>query len=336
MRRNAMLFCCILAAMSFLGCGRDDAPYIKKLEVNVGPAPELDFDRYEEVLFSIDTAHFEESLRAIQPDYMPFLAGDLSDPDAVQYLKDFAIDPFSLALYHKVKTHYPDLKKVQKLVSDVYGHFQYYYPQVALPKKIYTCVSGINPDIPPVMLADNALIISLDWYLDRDSIYDRIGMPKYRSERTGEMSLAKDLGELLWSSYLPDRHQQNTVLEEMVHEGQRLLFEEALCPEITDEVLLGYSKEQLLWAEKNEAELWADIVGTRRLYSSDYDMFRTFFADGPFTHEYSYDAPARLGEFLGLQIVRSYFGSHELSLQELLDNQDLQGIFQDSGYKPKK
>jgi hypothetical protein len=61
-----------------------------------------------------------------------------------------------------------------------------------------------------------------------------------------------------------------------------------------------------------------------------------FFGDGPFTQTYSNDAPSRLGEFYGLNIVRSYFSDHDISLQDLMEQSDLQGLFQESGYKPRK
>ena len=231
---------------------------------------------------------------------------------------------------------YPDLDDVSVQIACVYRHFNHYYPEISLPRIIYTCVSGVNPEIPPVMLCGDALVISLDWYLEHDGVYDRLGMPHYRSERTGIVYLGRDLGQVLYLKFLSDKHVQTTILDEMIYQGKMLLFVEALCPEISDETLLGYSKEQLAWAKSNEGDLWADIVGNQRIYSSEYELFRMFFADGPFTNEYSYDAPARLGEYVGLNIVRSYFGSHDITLQELMENNDFQGIFQDSRYKPKK
>jgi hypothetical protein len=330
-----LIFCSLLFSL-FVGCGRDHSDYQQKLKVKTNPVSDLSFFRYEDALFQMDTARFQEELMAVQNDFLPFLSGDLSDPDAVRYLKDFAIDSFSVALYHKVKEMYPDLNEVREQVISVYGHFHYYYPDIPVPQKIYTCVSGVNPEIPPVMLVDDALVISLDWYLDRDAIYDRIGMPKYRSERTGKKSLGKDLALLLYQNGLSNKHQQTNLLEEMVSQGKSLFFIEALCPGITDETLLGYSTEQLRWAETNEGNLWADIVGKQCLYSSEYELFRVFFADGPFTNEYSYDAPARLGDFVGLHIIRSYFQSHDVTVQQLMDETDLQKLFQESGYKPKK
>ena len=336
MKRIFVILGIVLIAIAFAGCNTESAQYKKKLEIGVSAAPSLEFKRYEDVLFNLDTAEFPQELLAVQKDYQPFLEGDLNDPMAVKYLKDFAVDPFSLMLYQKVKAAFPDLDEVKSMVFGVYQHFNHYYPEIELPTRVFTCVSGINPDIPSVMFFDDAMVISLDWYLDGDEVYDMIGVPKYRSERTSPSSMAKDLGYQLYLNYIQKPHKQTNLLEEMVYMGKSLFFVEAMSPSLPDCVLLGYNESQMNWVEANEGDLWADLVGNQLLYSSEYEVFRVFFADGPFTNEYSHEAPPRLGEFLGLQIVRSYMNNHDCSLQELMQNTDLQGVFQDSKYKPKK
>ena len=330
-----MAFIAVLSVF-LAGCHRAPSAYQKKLDPGKFSAPELVWERYEAVLFNLDTTHFQEALQAIQQDYLPFLSGDLSDPEAVRYLKDFAVDETSLLLYDKVKQYYPDLNEVEPMVGEMLGRFHALVPEAPLPNKAYTCVSGLNPEIPPVLVLDGALVISLDWFLEGDEVYERIGMPLYRAMRTDRLSLLKELGQQLYDTYVAHDRRQTNLLEEMVEAGRRDLFVEALYPALPDEVLLGYSKEQLQWANANEGDLWADVVGNQLLYSSDFEAFRTFFADGPFTNEYSYDAPARLGEFLGLRIVRSYLGTEGATFRELMHTSDLQGVFLDSGYKPKK
>lgn len=325
-----------LALLCLVSCGSNIPEYKKKLDVRTGPAPQLVMDRYEEVLFNLDTANFQQKLMEIQPNYKPFLNGDLTDPDAVKYLKDFVEDSLIVNLYRKVENAYPDLTAVRDMVGTVYQHFNYYYPEIALPNHIYTCVSGVDPESPAVMVFEDAVVISLDWYLNGDAIYDVIGMPKYRAQRTNGMNIAKDLAHELYLTHICQEHKQSNLLEEMIVAGKMYYFIEAMYPSISDEVLLGYTSNQLGWAEENEGNLWADIVGNQGLYASDFELFRTFFADGPFTNEYSHEAPPRLGEFLGLQIVRSYAGKHDLSLRDLMNEKDLQEIFQESGYKPKK
>lgn len=325
-----------LVAVTLTGCGPEIPAYKKQLLVDVKPTHELLFDRYEDVLFGLDTAGFQEGLKAIQQDYKPFLNGDLDNPEAVQYLKSFATDSFVLGLYQKVKQAFPNLDGIRAIVEGVYAHFSFYYPDFPLPTHIYTCVSGIDPDVPSVLIADDALVISLDWYLNGDEVYEQIGMPQYRARRTMVESLAKDLGQLLFETYLERADKHGSLLEEMVAVGQKDFFVEAMCPEMADSVLLGYSSPQMHWAEVNEGNLWADMVGSQCLYSTDLEVYRTFLSDGPFTNEYSHEAPSRLGEFVGLHIVRSYMDHHETSLQELMRITDLQGLFLDSQYKPKK
>ena len=316
-------------------CQKNDPAYKAKLDITPKPY-NLEFDRYEEVLFNLDTNDFQAELMNVQDRYRVFLSGDLNNLDAVQYLKDFATDPFSITLYENVKGVFSDLKHIEPLVEDVFAHFHYYYPEIELPKKAFTCITGVHPDEPPVQIIDDQLVISLDWYLDDEELYDQIGMPRYMSLRRNVSTLAKEVAEQLYMYYLYEWRKQGQIVGEMVFYGRRDFFVEAMCPELPDSVLLGYSSKQWQWAVENEGQVWADIVGNRRLYDASLDAYMMFFGDGPFTQAYSNDAPSRLGEFFGLNISRSYFSNNEVSLQDLMQRKDLQNVFQDSGYKPKK
>ena len=326
-----ILAICLMMA----SCQKNEPAYKAKLDITPEPY-DLEFDRYEEVLFNLDTADFQAELMNVQDRYRVFLGGDLNNPDAVQYLKDFATDPFSITLYEKVKAVFSDLKQIEPVVEDVFAHFHHYYPEIELPKKAFTCITGIHPDEPPVQIIDDQLVISLDWYLDDEELYDQIGMPRYMSLRRNVSTLAKEVAEQLYMYYLYEWRKQGQIVGEMVFYGRRDFFVEAMCPELPDSVLLGYSSKQWQWAVENEGQVWADIVGNRRLYDAGLDAYMMFFGDGPFTQAYSNDAPSRLGEFFGLNISRSYFSNNEVSLQDLMQRKDLQNVFQDSGYKPKK
>ena len=325
-----------LVLMFLAACQPKEAAYKSKL--NIKPEPyELEFDRYEDVLFNLDTTNFQLELMKIQARYRVFLSGDLNNPDAVKYLKDFAIDPFCVNLYNKVKNTFPDLNEVEPMLENVFAHFHYYYPDIQLPKKVFTCVTGINYDVPPVQIIDDVMVISLDWYLNGDEVYDQIGMPKYFQVRTNIATLAKDVANRLYMYYLYETRRQGNILNEMVFYGRLNFFIEAMCPTMADSVLLGYSEKQWRWAVENEGQVWADIVGSRRLYDAGLDAYMMYFGDGPFTQAYSNNAPSHLGEFFGLNIVRAYASTHEeFDLQQFMQRKDLQDIFQDSGYKPKK
>lgn len=328
-----LFFACVSFMM--FGCKQNDNNYKSKLDVKVEPV-NVTFNRYEEVLFNLDTVDFQSSLMAVQDQYQVFLGGDLTNPNAVKYLKDFATDPYCIGLYQKVKNAFPDLNEVKNTVEGVFSHFHYYFPEIQLPENAYTCITGINADEPAVQILNNNLVISLDWYLDYDEIYDQIGMPKYIQHRTRKATLACDIAEQLYLAYLYQWRKQGNVMNEMVYSGRMNFFMEALCPDLTDDILFSWSPEQLAWAVENEGMVWADIVGQKRLYETGLDSYLMYFGDGPFTQAYGNDAPSRLGEYFGTQIIRSYFASHDVSLRQLIDINDLQGIFQDSGYKPMK
>lgn len=326
----------IIIALMAVSCQKNEPAYKTKLNVKVEPY-ELEFDRYEDVLFNLDTTDFQQELMKIQSRYRVFLNGDLDNPDAVRYLKDFAKDPFSVALYNKVKSIFPDMKQVEPMVESVLAHFHYYYPEIQLPKKAFTCVTGVTMDVPPVQIIDDNLVVSLDWYLGGDEIYDQIGMPKYMAVRTGTATLAKDVAKVLYANYVQEWRKQGQVIDEMVYLGKQDFFVEAMCPTMPDSILLGYSAQQWRWAVDNEGAVWADIVGNKRLYDSSMDAYMMYFGDGPFTQAYNNDAPSRLGEFFGLNIVRAYASTHDdFDLKQFMQRKDLQDIFQDSNYKPRK
>lgn len=135
MRHINSLLIAVCITICAVSCKNNKPDYKKKLDVKTAPVTDLAFSRYEDVLFNLDTADFQAELMRIQNDYLPFLGGDLTNPNAVQYLKDFATDEYMNILYQKVKTTFPNLDYVKKTVEDVYAHFNYYYPEIQLPKR---------------------------------------------------------------------------------------------------------------------------------------------------------------------------------------------------------
>ena len=312
--------------------------YKDKLQVhheNLEPQ-EIVVKKYNEALFSIDTADFAEGLKSIKDDYMVFLGGDLNNADAVAYLKAFAVDTFCIRLNDLVEKKLSDDKALRKEIKSVYQRMNYYYPGIMIPET-YLYVSGVDYEIPAVMIQPDAVLISLDYYLGNDDgIYDYIGMPRYRSLRCQPSYITRDLAQAFYDNMYVRRAAKKDVLSEMINVGKQLYFIEAMNPALPDSVLFGYSSQQAQWAQQYEADVWAAIVGNNMLYANDMMAFRNFFGDAPFTQAFSRESAPRLGEYIGLQIIRSYMTHNDVTLQELMKNNDLQQIFQDSQYKPFK
>lgn len=326
-----------IITLAMLSCNKTSS-YKDKLNVhheNLEPK-ELEIKHYNKELFSLDTADFANGLKSIQDDYMVFLAGDLDDADAVSYLRDFATDTFCIRLNNMAEAKFSNDKKLTKEIQSVYQRLHYYYPNIHIPST-YFYISGIDYNMPAVMIQPEGVMISLDYYLgNEDNIYDYVGMPRFRSVQCQPSYISRDLAQAFYDNYFAQNDKQKDILSEMVNVGKQLYFIEAMNPALPDSVVLGYSSKQSRWAENHEADVWATLVGNNMLYANDMELFRTFFGDGPFTQAFSNEAPARLGEFIGLQIIRSYMTHNDVSLQELISNNDIQQIFQESQYKPRK
>lgn len=326
----------LLLLVLFVSCSKT-AGYKKNLNVdcrNLEPQT-VEVLEYNKALFAIDTADFEAGIRAIQPQFQALL-GDTLEPYEMVFLKEFVTDTFIMRINELVEETFPNSDAISNKVKGVYQHFKYYYPEVTMPPT-FTYVSGINFDNGPVMISPEAVMISLDFYLsNKDLVYDKVGMPRYVSRRCQPASLTKDLAEAMYYSYVFMDVKAKNVLKEMIDRGKKYYFIEAMDPTLNDSVLLGYSSQQMEWVQDNEGQIWATIVGNNMLYANGFEQYRVLFNDGPFTAAFSENAPARLGDFVGLQIVRAFMSNNDESLQSLLQMTDYQDILQRSQYKPRK
>lgn len=327
-----------LLPLILFSCSSSNNDYKKKLDVDISAVEmqDLTLRRYDKVLFSLDTNDFQSALKSIQHEYMPFIGGDLNNMAAVNYLRAFVVDGFTREVADKVAAQYPDDELIMNVVADIFRHISYYYPDLDLPSVIYTYVSGIDYQTPPIMIDGDAVLIALDYYLSGDDVYERIGMPRYRSIRTFKQSMSRDLSVAIYQNKLEKPYRQTDLLHEMIRCGKRLYFAEAMTPTLHDTILLGYTSAQMNWVIENEGAVWSSLVGEQLLYNTSLNILQQFLGDGPFTQAFSQEAPARLGEFVGLQIVRAYMTNNHITLPVMLENNDLQGLLQDSYYKPRK
>jgi len=114
-----------------------------------------------------------------------------------------------------------------------------------------------------------------------------------------------------------------------------LFFIQAMMPNLADTLLLKYTQKQIDWCYENEARLWSLMVENQFLFGTDISIQKKFMDDAPFTSILSTEAPARLGQFLGFQIVSKYMAKTEEFLPELLAEENAQMILKKSKYKPK-
>jgi uncharacterized protein YjaZ len=122
----------------------------------------------------------------------------------------------------------------------------------------------------------------------------------------------------------------------MLYEGKVLYLNQCFFPDYPGHMIIHYSPKQFEWCRKNEGQIWSFIVKNELLYSTEIHPISKLMIDGPFTSAFSKDSPARIGWYVGWQIIMSYMEKNpEVTLEQLAAETDARKIFGMSGYKPR-
>ena len=106
---------------------------------------------------------------------------------------------------------------------------------------------------------------------------------------------------------------------------------------VEDYVLFKCSVEKMNWCEKNESTIWEYMIENDYLFSSDPELNERFVYLSPFSKfglsidQYS---PGGVGVWIGLKIIESYVKHNNVSLYDMLIEQDYNKILNKSGYRP--
>jgi hypothetical protein len=331
MNRKIFLFFALIVVLGgFTFCNRGPAlPDISGVELEP-----VVIHRYEKALFTIPPDSLQQGLKAIAPNFPVFLEADLDDPQNVFQLYEFVTDPLNRQLYKEVMKQYPDLSALEVELTKALKYFRYYFPDKPLTS-FFSYVSGLVFD-HPVQVFNGNMIIALDMYLGSDiEAYRKMRMPLYQIERMNRENILKDAMMDFYYYHFLDKP-ANDFLSRMVNRGKQLYFLDLVLPETPDHIKIGYRREQLAWCNENESNLWGFMIQNDVLYKNETPLIRKFFTDGPFTKDFTGDSPARLGEWMGWMIVRSFMENNPGTTFDKLNDLDAQTILNQSGYKPRK
>lgn len=343
MKRVIILFILsIVIGLSFSSCDSCSRDKDKKHAVKAEKIKEIrtkiniNILRYEKDLFSLNPKDFGNELVRIQPKYSFFLNGNVRDPKNQQQLYAFISDPVTVDIYKETMRVFPNLEDVEKQLNEAFSYYNYYFPKSKTPK-VFSYVSSLDFEMP-IKFADSVLIIALDMYLGKDcKFYKQVGIPVYKSNLFMKQYIVADCLKEMAFSHIKFDNARITLLDEMLMEGKRLYFAEALLPEEQDSIIIGYSSAQMKWVQQNETTMWAYIIDKELLYTTDSKVIMKFINDAPFTSFFSNESPGRAGAWIGWQIIRSYMNNYkEANLEQLLLETNSQKILNLSKYKPRK
>lgn len=236
-------------------------------------------------------------------------------------------------LYAEVEKKYSDFDTQTTQIEDLFKHIKYYYPKTKTPK-IITIISEMDYQNKAIY-ADSLVIVSLELYLGKaHKFYE---FPEYLKQNFEPNQILPDIASSYALRKIPPPT-DNTFIGYMIYAGKELYLKDKLLPELTDDVKIGYTPEQLAFCQENENYMWRFFIEEKLLFDSDQKLVPRFINPAPFSKFYleiDNQTPGRVGAWLGWQIVRSYMDNNKTSLQDLVV-MDSKEIFEKSHYKPKK
>jgi hypothetical protein len=218
-------------------------------------------------------------------------------------------------------------------LRSLYKHIKYYNPSLKKPRliTIYSDVDSRNK----VIVTDSIVLIGIDNYLGAThEFYD--GFYSYIKKNMNKDQIVMDLADTYAARWI-NSPRRNTFLEELVYQGKKLYLKDLWVPSAEDYIKIGYTEDELQWAEANEFYIWQYFVEKELLYSTEPKLLTRFINPGPFSRfnlELDSESPGSIGRYIGWKIIRSYVKNNNTSLLQMLQ-MDAQSIFNKAKFKPK-
>lgn len=336
--KTAQIYLFFLVVTAFFSCKQNNRPDVSAIKVNIQIA------RFDQDLYKGKEAPANETITRLQQhypvfynDYVQRIFGNtqLSPEDILSGLYK---DPAFADLQKETDSVFPTMKPYEKELSENFQYVKYYYPKAMVPKFI-TFISGFAYQ---TTLGDGYMGIGLDMFLGKNSqFYGGIvqSVPRYMSRRFEPQYIVPRIIETYAHETLfPASDDAQTLLAKMIYNGKILYFlDNVLAENVADSVKIGYTDKQLQWCEMYKKEIWAYFMENNLLYNSNYQQIQVYLSDGPFTPGIGVkrESAPKVGVWTGWQIVRAYMKNNpDITLQQLMANNDAQGILNKSKYRP--
>ena len=220
-------------------------------------------------------------------------------------------------------------------ITRLFQHLKYYFPEFRVPRVITTTSSVDYRN--KVIVTDTLVLISIDTYLGKDHEFYN-GISKYLKANFERNQIVVDLAAA-YAEKQTFQMARKTLLDEMIYFGKQLYFKDVMIPFVSEHDKIGYTEDQLNWAQENEWFIWNYFIGKELLYDTNAKIPSRFINPAPFSKFYleqvDNESPGRIGQFIGWQIVKSYMDNNTVSIKSLLTAEPLE-IFNNSKYKPKE
>ncbi|MBA3830186.1 MAG: hypothetical protein H0X33_14700 [Taibaiella sp.] len=336
-----------LLAFSFLtgGCNNGEkVPDVSGIKIN------MQVKRLDRDLAKLDTNHLAAGLQQLKqayPDFLDFYLDTLiglninrnyNDTVAAIHtgLKTYLTYKDYKGLLDTVATHYPDTKSIDEQLAKGFQYMKYYYPTFKVPQVVYL-VSYLN-NWGAFTYGDNFVGIGLDMFLGaRYPYYRSIGLPDYLYTHLTADYIPVATFSAIYNNIHPFVTDERTLLDMIIQRGKQQYFLHKVLPFVADTTRYGYTQKQLKWCTESEAEVYNFFIRDNLFYQTNWQQVLRYVNDGPTSTGMPPQSPGNIGSWLGYRIVQSYVAQHpQITLNELLKENDAQKFLQEAKYKPNK
>ncbi len=327
----------IACLMALTACQHGRTYFPKDLETQ-----DVEIVRFDRALLNVNESTVGQDIRVLYDEYpvfMPLWVEDIlgipSWDTAIleQQLPKFLED----TLYGFKQTNalerelFADISDIQKPLNKAFTRIHWLYPEMEIPT-LYLFISGF---VTPIFMEDDLIGIGADMYLGSDYEYYNRVVYEYQKQTMRKECIPVDVVSAYLFRTLPYTSTKSRLLDQMIYRGKVMYLTAQLFDDLPGYEVMGWTKDQWKWCERNEEAIWHLVMDKRDLFKTESLVLTSYLNDGPFTSEVSQDSPGRLGIWLGWRIVESYMAHNEnVTLQELMAEPDAQKILEESYYKP--
>lgn len=301
-----------------------------------------EFERLDREVFALDRNEplpgYRELLEkhgVVFADYVEDImrTGKADNPMTASLLMRFTDDRVWKGLQEHIESVFPHLGPFEQELGYGLKRYAYFFDESDLPR-LAAYNSGYNVGIYP---ADEWLGVGLEWYAGTEHKFVKQLppdlFPQYKRDKMQPQFLVPNAlrGWLLYR--FREKAEGENLLAELVFAGKVTYLTKVLLELDGEQRVLNFSDAQMMWCEKNEYDIWKNLVERDMIFSDDKMEINKLMNDGPFTPGMPQESPGGVGKWIGYRMVKHYMDKNpDTTLRQLMALDDHRRILKH--YKP--